>query len=237
MPVVSSGFQCQFISLAPCSHNHCRVFSSCVWRDCFRLPSSASAVFLFRSQAICLRQNSLATAEYETTPSNPIIRCVTSWWRQAGWPELESGSTEKEASKLKSKSKKACRRLLGESGYWHAWKVGSGEPADSNLQLWMHVVSARTRKMVMMASESPTLQRPKGQAQSVRVGFYDIEKTIGKGNFAVVKLAKHRITKTEVSEIIFIHFVSHESVVCNWLAAHRCVKIQVRKEAREVSSS
>lgn len=34
---------------------------------------------------------------------------------------------------------------------------------------------------------------------AVRVGFYDIERTIGKGNFAVVKLAKHRITKTEVS--------------------------------------
>uniref|UniRef100_A0A336N617 CSON007241 protein n=1 Tax=Culicoides sonorensis TaxID=179676 RepID=A0A336N617_CULSO len=31
----------------------------------------------------------------------------------------------------------------------------------------------------------------------VRVGFYDIEKTIGKGNFAVVKLAKHRVTKNE----------------------------------------
>ena len=38
-------------------------------------------------------------------------------------------------------------------------------------------------------------ERSKGQ---VRVGFYDIERTIGKGNFAVVKLAKHRITKTEV---------------------------------------
>lgn len=38
-------------------------------------------------------------------------------------------------------------------------------------------------------------ERPKGQ---IRVGFYDIERTIGKGNFAVVKLAKHRITKTEV---------------------------------------
>ena len=37
--------------------------------------------------------------------------------------------------------------------------------------------------------------RPKNH---VRVGFYDIEKTIGKGNFAVVKLGKHRITKTEV---------------------------------------
>ncbi|KAL5019676.1 hypothetical protein ScPMuIL_002568 [Solemya velum] len=33
----------------------------------------------------------------------------------------------------------------------------------------------------------------------VRVGFYNIERTIGKGNFAVVKLAKHRITKTEVA--------------------------------------
>lgn len=32
----------------------------------------------------------------------------------------------------------------------------------------------------------------------VRVGFYDIAKTLGKGNYAVVKLAKHRITKTEV---------------------------------------
>jgi serine/threonine protein kinase len=34
----------------------------------------------------------------------------------------------------------------------------------------------------------------------IRVGFYDIERTIGRGNFAVVKLAKHRITKTEVSQ-------------------------------------
>lgn len=33
----------------------------------------------------------------------------------------------------------------------------------------------------------------------IRVGFYDIERTIGKGNFAVVKLARHRITKNEVS--------------------------------------
>lgn len=37
----------------------------------------------------------------------------------------------------------------------------------------------------------------------IRVGFYDIERTIGKGNFAVVKLAKHRITKTEVGSFNF----------------------------------
>ena len=36
------------------------------------------------------------------------------------------------------------------------------------------------------------------QSNPIRVGFYDIERTIGRGNFAVVKLAKHRITKTEV---------------------------------------
>lgn len=36
------------------------------------------------------------------------------------------------------------------------------------------------------------------QKAPIRVGFYDIERTIGKGNFAVVKLARHRITKTEV---------------------------------------
>lgn len=43
-----------------------------------------------------------------------------------------------------------------------------------------------------------------GQGQGkkqIRVGFYDIEGTIGKGNFAVVKLARHRITKTEVNDL------------------------------------
>lgn len=38
----------------------------------------------------------------------------------------------------------------------------------------------------------------------IRVGFYDIERTIGKGNFAVVKLARHRITKNEVNCIFIL---------------------------------
>jgi len=33
---------------------------------------------------------------------------------------------------------------------------------------------------------------------AVRVGFYEIERTIGRGNFAVVKLARHRIAKSQV---------------------------------------
>lgn len=32
----------------------------------------------------------------------------------------------------------------------------------------------------------------------VRIGYYNIEKTIGKGNFAVVKLATHCFTKAKV---------------------------------------
>lgn len=39
--------------------------------------------------------------------------------------------------------------------------------------------------------------------RTIKVGFYDIEKTIGKGNFAVVKLAKHRVTKSQVRRSCF----------------------------------
>lgn len=47
----------------------------------------------------------------------------------------------------------------------------------------------------------------------IRVGFYEIEKTIGKGNFAVVKLARHRVTKNEVREIsFFIHILNVHTI-------------------------
>lgn len=50
-----------------------------------------------------------------------------------------------------------------------------------------------------MKIESAMAERERPAKTPIRVGFYDIERTIGKGNFAVVKLARHRITKTEVS--------------------------------------
>lgn len=59
--------------------------------------------------------------------------------------------------------------------------------------------------MVMAEPRRPPpalLPLPRGAvagAGAVRVGFYDIEGTLGKGNFAVVKLARHRITRSEVS--------------------------------------
>ena len=52
----------------------------------------------------------------------------------------------------------------------------------------------------MVGNNSSTAAKSK---VPIRVGFYEIEKTIGKGNFAVVKLARHRVTKNEVSQIIF----------------------------------
>ncbi len=61
----------------------------------------------------------------------------------------------------------------------------------------------------------------------IRVGFYDIERTIGRGNFAVVKLAKHRITKTEVSQsvpnssIVDVFKVSPDSYASAMLSRQR----------------
>ncbi|VDN03899.1 unnamed protein product [Thelazia callipaeda] len=40
---------------------------------------------------------------------------------------------------------------------------------------------------------------PKPPRALVKIGFYEIESTIGKGSYALVKLARHRITKTEVA--------------------------------------
>ncbi|XP_020008197.2 serine/threonine-protein kinase SIK1 isoform X1 [Castor canadensis] len=54
--------------------------------------------------------------------------------------------------------------------------------------------------MVIMSefSEAPA-GAGQGQQKPLRVGFYDVERTLGKGNFAVVKLARHRVTKTQVA--------------------------------------
>jgi len=55
----------------------------------------------------------------------------------------------------------------------------------------------------MRSTTGPTPRIQPGQLSApLRVGFYEIERTIGRGNFAVVKLARHRITKTEVTALL-----------------------------------
>lgn len=49
----------------------------------------------------------------------------------------------------------------------------------------------------------------------VRVGYYELEKTIGKGNFAVVKLATHIVTRTKVGEFGYQHLRCQNA--CNFL--------------------
>ena len=58
----------------------------------------------------------------------------------------------------------------------------------------MNEKSSSAAAVVTLAGGSTT--RQKG---CIQVGFYDIDRTIGKGNFATVKLAKHRITKSRVA--------------------------------------
>lgn len=55
--------------------------------------------------------------------------------------------------------------------------------------------------MVIMTDTSRAAQPSPAQGRPLQVGFYEIIRTLGKGNFAVVKLAKHKVTKTQVSSL------------------------------------
>ncbi|CAN9497637.1 unnamed protein product [Ophioblennius macclurei] len=53
--------------------------------------------------------------------------------------------------------------------------------------------------MVVMTETSRGAQPSPAPGRPLQVGFYEIIRTLGKGNFAVVKLAKHKVTKTQVA--------------------------------------
>jgi len=48
-----------------------------------------------------------------------------------------------------------------------------------------------------------------GDRTCLKVGLYDVYKTIGYGNHAMVKLAKHRFTKTEVRPVVKVSNIIH----------------------------
>ena len=70
------------------------------------------------------------------------------------------------------------------------------------------VIQIQTQKQNTNTSTKTQIQiqaqKCKSKYKLCRVGFYEIEATIGRGNFAVVKLARHRITKTEVKIVAMI---------------------------------
>lgn len=53
--------------------------------------------------------------------------------------------------------------------------------------------------MVIMTENSRAAHSSAAQGRPLQVGFYEIIRTLGKGNFAVVKLARHKVTKTQVA--------------------------------------
>lgn len=77
--------------------------------------------------------------------------------------------------------------------------VGGGPMVNCSHPLNSSAVSRISSGSIANANGIPANIRTTMKAKGpIRVGFYDIERTIGKGNFAVVKLARHRITKNEV---------------------------------------
>ncbi|KAG7258878.1 hypothetical protein CRUP_018565 [Coryphaenoides rupestris] len=53
--------------------------------------------------------------------------------------------------------------------------------------------------VIMTEHRSGTQPCSATQGRPLQVGFYEILRTLGKGNFAVVKLARHKVTKTQVA--------------------------------------
>ena len=81
---------------------------------------------------------------------------------------------------------------------------GSGVQVTSSGQIQMD----RGRQQTQVPGSTST-------SAPVQIGYYQIERTIGKGNFAVVKLATHIVTKTKVMVSIFCacKFVSFRKYV------------------------
>ncbi|XP_061432783.1 serine/threonine-protein kinase SIK3-like [Lethenteron reissneri] len=55
------------------------------------------------------------------------------------------------------------------------------------------------QQLLQQQPQQQQQQLLQGRAAPVRIGYYEIERTIGKGNFAVVKLATHIITRAKVA--------------------------------------
>lgn len=66
-------------------------------------------------------------------------------------------------------------------------------------KLSLRLGTHKTGIMVIMTGSRAGSQSSCAQARPLQVGFYEIIRTLGKGNFAVVKLARHKVTKTQVS--------------------------------------
>lgn len=80
--------------------------------------------------------------------------------------------------------------------------AASSSPSPIQTQSGCNLSNVDSNGKIGTSSSNISLGNSTNMSKSkvpIRVGFYEIEKTIGKGNFAIVKLARHRVTKNEVS--------------------------------------
>ena len=82
----------------------------------------------------------------------------------------------------------------------HGAALGVPQPGPLRLSRSEQPMSPRKRETFY---ERVTRERlalpPPPPNRHVRVGYYDLEKTVGEGNFAKVKLATHTLTKAKVA--------------------------------------
>ncbi|MCI4385602.1 hypothetical protein PGIGA_G00052440 [Pangasianodon gigas] len=76
----------------------------------------------------------------------------------------------------------------------HSARPTAGMGAPTRAPPAQHQSRAGQTAACMANPGHPAVGRP----PPARVGYYELERTIGKGNFAVVKLATHVITKAKV---------------------------------------
>ena len=142
--------------------------------NCLSLPSAAAA-------------NKISSTMIAVHPSSPAHHV-----KYPASPTPSGGGGEK--------SKPPKLRHLRRSGGGGGGSSSNKQSKDDNFIKAKNASKPSEERPQQVKSTITSSQKSSLTVNStpLRVGFYEIEKTIGRGNFAVVKLAKHRITKTEV---------------------------------------
>ena len=153
--------------------------------NCLSLPSAAAA-------------NKISSTMIAVHPSSPAHHV-----KYPASPTLSGGGGEK--------SKPPKLRHLRRSG---GGSSSNKQSKDDNFIKAKNATKPSEERPQQVKSTITSSQKSSLSVNStpLRVGFYEIEKTIGRGNFAVVKLAKHRITKTEVKTSTTIQKVILENL-------------------------
>jgi len=134
-------------------------------------------------------RNRIAIASYRALLT-ASLSILTAEWRR-GIPEMGV------ALPIDVKNSPTRLTYLGRIAWWNMASLadGSGVQVTSSSRIQMD----RGRGQAQISGSG-------GTSAPVQIGYYQIERTIGKGNFAVVKLATHIVTKTKVTvSVISVH--------------------------------